>query len=651
MKKIVFNYPELDEILNNSPFVAAFLTYLEKRASNPTAIWDDINDESLRYEFNAKCQWIQHYAKTKLGISDITMELAATVVNSEKGIRFSKEISEKLFDGFLHYIVANETNSQVLNSLMKTWVAEGRSLTELDSNGITPLQTAVYTNNIASFSALASMGIDITSIDNDGLSPLHVIIHKIEDGLADISLLEAWVKAELPTNMVSGPNLGKWAGKTAIEFAEMKGLVKATEILGGNVELANVNLNALYSIKKDIITQSYNIKMDKDPLAKEIVAQDKNILLLNYLVDNYNEISSTVFAKFLQDKELGLDAKSNIFFANRTALQKCVELGYNDWALELAKAGIGTINLDNGINILNYCILYDNVDLLDKLLHEIDCTSLIIPKRQYTTSTDTAFPLTPLLHAVLEGKTEMVVKLAKAGLGTTLLDNTNHVLNYVRNFGGPKKIEMTKALAEAKIDVSSEKAQQALVSALHPVIDNEFASILIKDMGVSTEDILELFITHKLLPQVECLVMNGAELTVKLKEALAYKEISKDIEAFVDAKEKLVVKKPMTYKEKMQFILSHIVKDASLEDLIKDYTGPEKLGEQYINAFKHFKITQLEKPAIFEKMCAAYGVEISKIENKEIEISTLLSCNNAAITAEEDINTEIIGNAVTNDDE
>lgn len=325
MKNSTSKSQEFNEILNNSGFGTQFLTYIEKRTSNPNAVWDNMSDESLQAEFIAKCQWIQHYARTKLGMANTTMEIAANAINTEKGTSFSKKVSEKLFDGFMHFIVANETNPQVLNSLMNTWVAEGRSLGELDANGITPTQTAIYTKNITSFAALASMGVDIKAIDGDGLSPLHVIVNKIENGSADISLLKAWVDAELPTDMLSGKGLGSWSGKTAIEFAEMKGLVKATAVLGGDVELASANLDKLCHIKKDLIKQSYDIK----------IAQDSNKLLLHYLVDNYKEISAEVFAKLLSDSTLGL--KSNILFAGKTALQKCVELGYNDWALELAK--------------------------------------------------------------------------------------------------------------------------------------------------------------------------------------------------------------------------------------------------------------------------------------------------------------------------
>ena len=66
------------------------------------------------------------------------------------------------------------------------------------------------------------------------------------------------------------------------------------------------------------------------------------------------------------------------------------------------------------------------------------------------------------------------------------------------------------------------------------------------------------------------------------------------------------------------------------------------IGEQYINAFKKFKITQLEKPEIFGKICKMFKVEIPKVEDKGIEILELLS-NSIETAVEEDINIEPTG--------
>lgn len=355
-------------------------------------------------------------------------------------------------------------------------------------------------------------------------------------------------------------------------------------------------------------------------------------------MDNYKEISAEVFAKFLSDNTLGL--KSNILFSGKTALQKCVELGYNDWALELAKAWVGTTTLDNGINILNHCVLYNKFDLLDMLSNEIDFNELAIPQRQHAISETSALPLTPLLQAVVEGKTEMVVKLAKAGVGTITLDNTNHVLNYVGILGGSKKIEMAKALADAKIDVSNEKTQQALVGALYPQIDAEFASVLICKLNVPAKGALELFSTNNLSAQVEYIV----KLTNETSKVFS----SEGTEGFTEVLEKSVVKKIMTSKEKTKFILSQVAANSSLEDLMKNYPGIGTIEVQYINAFEKFKITQLEKPEVFEKICKMFKVEIPKIEDKAIEIIELLP-NYFENTVTDDINVEHTGEVSSND--
>lgn len=158
---------ELDDILNNSAFATQFLIYLEKRSSNTSAVWEEMGAEDIQQEFLLKCQWIQHYARTKLGASDITLEIAATIVNTDKCISFNKKVCDKMFDGFIHFAVANETRPSVLNSIIKTWVAQGRELTELDPKELTPLQVSVYTKNVASLSALAHYGVDITVVDAD----------------------------------------------------------------------------------------------------------------------------------------------------------------------------------------------------------------------------------------------------------------------------------------------------------------------------------------------------------------------------------------------------------------------------------------------------------------------------------------------------
>lgn len=98
----------------------------------------------------------------------------------------------------------------------------------------------------------------------------------------------------------------------------------------------------------------------------------------------------------------------------------------------------------------------------------------------------------------------------------------------------------------------------------------------------------------------------------------------------------------MTSKENTQFILSQVATNASLEDVIENYPGSGMIGEQYINAFKKFKITQFEKPEIFGKICKMFKVEIPKVEDKGIEILELLS-SSIETAVEEDINIEPTG--------
>jgi hypothetical protein len=71
-----------------------------------------MDNESLQQEFIAKCQFIQHYARTKLGLDNVTMELAATTVNNPKAASFKVDICEKIFDGFMHFIAVNEKIQQ-----------------------------------------------------------------------------------------------------------------------------------------------------------------------------------------------------------------------------------------------------------------------------------------------------------------------------------------------------------------------------------------------------------------------------------------------------------------------------------------------------------------------------------------------------------
>ena len=372
---------EFIDILDRTPLVRNFLTYVEKRAHTPRAVEELMASASLRNEFIAKCEWIQQMSRRE-PTPDVSMENAAIIVNLDSSLSSVSAFKGEIFNGFMHFIVANEKDPSVLSSIMTTWATEGRTLVELDSTGLTPAQVAIYTQNIISFAALAVNGVDITATDKDGLSPLHIIVNKVKDGSADIALLRLWLEKGLPTNMKSGEEAGINAGKTAAEFAQALGLVKVTKILTGDVALAAKKSDESFSVQKGLITQTYHLKLDANPAMKAAVAGDKNKLLLDYLVENYAEIEPEVFIKFLADKGLGI--KTNIILGGRTPLQKCVELGYNDWALALVKMGVGSGSLDNGVTVLNYCVSADNDELLKMIKEDgaLDLASFALATKQ-----------------------------------------------------------------------------------------------------------------------------------------------------------------------------------------------------------------------------------------------------------------------------
>lgn len=109
MKKIYNDkfYLGVQDILANEAFGNEYLKYVESRLINPEAVWENMRNEDLFQEFVAKCQFVQHRAKTKLG-ADISMELAANGINKENANSFSNAICGDLFNGFMHFISVNE---------------------------------------------------------------------------------------------------------------------------------------------------------------------------------------------------------------------------------------------------------------------------------------------------------------------------------------------------------------------------------------------------------------------------------------------------------------------------------------------------------------------------------------------------------------
>jgi len=467
----------INKILDKNPYVEQFMIYAGKRASTPHEVGALMQSKSLAYEFDAKCQWVQHLLRASH--NNISMGEAAALVNSRSDMYSDKAFKEKIFDGFMHFIVANATNPDELNSLMTSWVAQDRSLVELDSNGLTPIQTAVYVNNVIAFTALADKNVDITAIDQNGLSLLHVIVSKISNGSADISLLHQWMENNLPTDMISSEAAGVYAGKTAVECAQLLGMVDVTRVLKGDIALVA-----------------------------------------------------------------------------RTSVAKPA--------------------------------------------------------------------LTALVKAVKAGDIDKVVKLAELGVGTTTLDIYNnesyHVLSYVVSFVNDKSVEMVEALSAAKIDFSSENAEQALIHALHPIINPELADALIK-AGVPTEGVLKLFAENDLLLQIECLLMKGAQATAEFDKIIAEKGLTDTVEKYKLAG--TIIAEIKAEEKIMPFLIEQVIKGQSIDGLA--YKG-EELSKKHIDHFDIFKELYEDHPRNFVEICKNYKLDFTPRieEHKSAPLTALL---------------------------
>jgi ankyrin repeat protein len=621
MKKKNYNF-ENNLAFDNQKIGWSFLTYLERRLDNKDLAWQKAEELPFKDEFFVTCLWIQHYAKTKLN-TEISVEEAATMVNLDKASSFSKKISDKFFDGFMHYVAASNIPFTVVDSLMKNWLSDGRSLTELDHNGLTPLQVATYTNNSSTFRALIANRVKATTIDQDGLTPLHVIINKINDGSGDISFLKEWIEAKLPTNMKSSKK-HIYPNKTAVEFAEFYGLIEATKLLGGDIDTAKICLNFRYQTDKLPILQKYDLMIYTDSKLQKIVESEKYKLLLHYIVDSFNNISPKLFAEFLDDRKLNLN--TDISFNGGTILQKCIEHKFDNLALELIKRGIGSSTLDNGFNALNYCVFFNNYDLLNRMISDpsIEILKFKSPEKYHTISKKEAITFTPLLQAVINGEIQFVIKLAQAGFGTSkFLDNTNHVLSYVNIFGKDKKTEMVKALKNSGVDLSGDKPQQVLVNALYPKIQANFAKSLIES-GIKTDEVIKFFASQKLLRQIKFLISNGAKVATEIKETIKDEKIKQylsKIEETDNIESQSTI--PMTHSEKLKFILLHLANNNSPLKMVLNYKGADGISKKYLEIFEHFQKVKNDKPKTFSNLCKYFKVTVS--QEDKMNISNLVN--------------------------
>ena len=115
----------------------------------------------------------------------------------------------------------------------------------------------------------------------------------------------------------------------------------------------------------------------------------------------------------------------------------------------MAKHGYGVTILDGETTILNYAVLYNNMDLLRAILTSylnvhgmaVPTNGLLVP------GTKQMIANTPLLQTVDDCKIVTLTKLVKHGIGTNVLDNANHVISYILNFDSDYQLGLIQTIA------------------------------------------------------------------------------------------------------------------------------------------------------------------------------------------------------------
>jgi hypothetical protein len=242
----------IDDI-GNDYFNSQYDFYLQERQK--INIDPKIDNNYLSIEFIVKCKFLLHkYSGNLLSYSIYYM---AGVLNKEKGFSFNKEFSGDLFDGFMHFLASTKEihNAEITKKLMDTWVKQGRDLEEtieVSKNTLTPCDIAISKDdpNIDFIINLYEHKVDILKPDKSGFNALHILLLKILDGKTSISILENWVAAGLPTDITTDQKIHtSCIEKKPVELAEMLGMIKATDILGGDTKIAEDNFHALSEVK------------------------------------------------------------------------------------------------------------------------------------------------------------------------------------------------------------------------------------------------------------------------------------------------------------------------------------------------------------------------------------------------------------------
>jgi hypothetical protein len=619
-------------LFNQGVFKQQYMIYVGNKVNNnPSALESNIDRDDLKQEFIAKCQFMQHHARTKMGIESVTMELAATLVNMPKAASFRTAICENLFNGFMHFIVVNEQNPIVLKSLMDAWVDQGRSLSEkitVDGVEFTPLNFCVSKNNLAAFSALAQHGVDVTEVDSSGFSELHKLVDQIEKGTSSIEMLKIWVQAGLATNMVAAERTGsEYAGKTAVEITQDKGLVAITEVLGGDIELAQRNfytqqliqkqdLDKEFEAQKAAILENYNQKTAD--LKNTALKTNPHKLLLHYLVENLEQVKLPVFEKIIADKDLLIE--TNVVGAERlTVLELLVKKGTqkgedgfkaNQFAITLAKHGVGTIAADNGTTLLSYAVQYGNKPLFDYVLVN-NLTVVDRPGRIIEKGTIKIID-SPLAYALLDGKKEMVLELVKHGFAkcTVLIPGKGEVVfgvvQSIKAFSGEHSADLIK-LVSKHVEMNSEEVVQEMVNAIMKN-EAEFVKALVDngtDINYNNSELLKLFVGAgaAYLSAAKLAIQNGAKVTEDIKILARTAGIETEIASYAGEQEKAL---EIPEKGKIKYLLEKIAAGFDGEEVASSFQDNGK----YVKMAQNIK----SNPHTFKALCKMFNVVLAPAE-------------------------------------
>lgn len=591
----------------------AFDTYLRNLGiiNGPGSLSDELL-ERLNNEFVAKVQWVQHYAKIKLEQS-ITFEIAAqTAANLTT---FNAAVCGKMFDGFMHFISVNETRPEVLNSLMVKWVLEGRSLTELDALGTSPLSVSVNRGNINAVVALAQHDVDVTAVDERGFTELHKIVDYVEQGKLPLSTLSRWVESGLPTNVTSTNPSPKYSGKTAARVAVEKGMVEATIVLGGDIEEARGFRSERIKVSKVLVLQSYEHHIES--LGGVGVG---NKLLLNYLARNCEnaDLTPEVFEAILVDEELGAGLDPNVVVGQErtTALEILIKDGVNSlkanmFALKMAEHGIGTVKHCAGMTAYSIAAKYGNIALLEQLAdRDLPCPENpgVIHQCCKSEILDS-----PFVVALLTDQVETAVFLVKNKLAHCIIKvgakgKALSPVEAVRLLGGDNKLALLEKIAPY-INMKAEEVAQEL---LHSILNgqNDFAEKLIElgaNINHNNGEMLKLFVTNGLVGQSRFCIEHGAVVTEEIRLESQRVGIDKQIAVFDYSP------KHMTTKQKIQKVLEKFVAKLSAIEISQFIASSARDAEEAQKlSHIHQTVQTMSEPGL-KMLCKVYKVAIPPI--------------------------------------